>query len=406
MSPLVLFEDAGFAGLLPLTYWRCIFVLRCGRKSLLDNAACALAQPVEGIWARSWIAGASGMRCQTPANRPVTEKTILFNGRWLVSRPVEFQPAPFVATCRGSIAYIACDKKLAEILSPDLLLDRAASQKLSEEYPSGEVEADFLEYPWDLVVRNAEMLRRQWTGDDRAADGKISSSAYLINPDHIHVDERCEIKPTAVIDATNGPVYISNDVQVNVHTYLEGPAYIGPGCVIKPHTSIRAGTSIGSMCKVGGEISASILSAYCSKQHEGFLGHAYVGGWVNLGAGTTNSNLKNTYGTVNVQFGDRVVETGQRFLGCIVGDFTRTGIGELLPTGAVVGFGAMLATGGLVPKYVPSFGWLTDSGVQKTDPARLLQTARVIMAERNVAMTDEEAELLMKLPALAEQYGI
>jgi len=402
----MLFEDAGFANLLPLTYWRSVFGLRSGRKSLLDNAAYALGRPVEGVWTRDWIAPVCALRCQTPTNRPATEGTVLVNGRWLLSHPVEFEPAPFVATCKDAIAYISCDRRLAEQLTPDLLLQASSCGELAERYPSGEVEADFLEYPWDLVVRNADMLRFHWAGDDRAADGKISSSAYLVKADNIHVDERSEIKPTAVIDATKGPVYISNDVLVSVHSYIEGPAFIGPGCIIKPHTLIRAGTSVGSMCRVGGEISASILSAFCSKQHEGFLGHAYVGGWVNLGAGTTNSNLKNTYGKVNVQYGGRTVETDLQYLGCIIGDFTRTGIGELLPTGAVVGFGAMLATGGLIPKYIPSFGWLTTSGLEKADPSRLLETARMIMSARREEMAPQEADLLMKLPDQAARYGI
>ena len=268
------------------------------------------------------------------------------------------------------------------------------------------VEADLIEYPWDLTLRNAEMLHYHWRGDDRTADGKISSSAFLINPDYIHIGERSEIKPTAVIDAEKGPVFISNDVLVDVHTYIEGPAYIGPGSVVKPHAAIRSGTSVGSMCKVAGEISASIIAGYSNKQHDGFLGNAYVGSWVNLGAGTTNSNLKNTYGPISVQFGERVVQTEHQFLGCVIGDFARLGIGQLLPTGAIVGFGAMVATGGFSPKYVPSFAWLTATGREKTDPLRLIKTARKIMTRRKIELAGVEADLIEKLPALVEQYGI
>ncbi len=406
MAQLILFEDAKVENFLPLVYWRGLCELRCGRKTLIDNTAWELAKPVTGLWTRDWISKLSAVRCQTPVNKRAVDGTLLVNARWLVKEGVQFNPAPFVATCNGSIVYIACGGELTDAVTPEVLLDPVASQKLIENHPSGEVEADLLEYPWDLVKRNEEMLNHHWNYDDRAIDGYVSHSAFMINTDYIHVSERTEIRPTAVINAEKGPVYISNDVLVDVHTYIEGPAYIGPGCVVKPHSTVRDGATLGSLCLVGGEINNCILAGYANKGHEGFLGQAYVGSWVNLGAGTTNSTVKTTYGSINIQLGKKLVETEEQFFGSVIGDFARLGIGQLLPTGSVVGFGAMVANGGMAPKYTPSFEWLTADCEEKTDSSRLLQTFERVMARRRVEMIPQERELFGRLPEIAERYGV
>ncbi|MCB9849248.1 MAG: hypothetical protein H6817_00925 [Phycisphaerales bacterium] len=405
MSTLILFEDRGFTGFLPLTYWRSVMSLRCGRKSLIDNASFALREHISGIWTRAELSQVSAIRCQIPANQPVQPGAILINGRWVLEHAVEFHPAPYVARCGDSIAYIACDEKLAKLLTPDLLLAIDATDRLKD-FPTGDVDAKLVEFPWDLIERNAADLSRHWTGDDRGSTGNVSSSAFLLNPDHIHIGDRTRVRPTAVIDAGNGPVFISNDVRIDVHTYIEGPVYIGPGSVVKPHSSIRAGSSLGSLCKVAGEISQTIMSGYVNKQHEGFLGDAYVGSWVNMGAGTTNSNLKNTYGEVKVRMGNREIPTGRQFVGSVIGDFARTGIGQLLPTGAVIGFGAMVATGGLAPQCVPSFAWQTAGECARTNLAKLREVADRVMQRRKIEMTAEEQALFESMPGIVEQYGV
>lgn len=406
MSCIVLFEDSGFAKLLPLVYWRGVGELLCGRKSLLDHTAFRLRRPVDGLWTRSYLAGVCEHRLQIPVNRRATADTVLVNSRWVVSGPVEFAKPPCVGVCKGSIVYIACDPGLAERISPEMLLDVAACDRLIKDGPCEEVDADLVEYPWDLISRNFDALHDQWTGDDRGIEGKVSSAAYLVNANHVHISDRSEVKPTAVIDAERGPVYISNDVLIDVHTYVEGPCYIGPGSVVKPHSSIRAGTSLGAMCKVGGEISGSIIAGNSNKQHEGFLGDSYIGGWVNLAAGVTTSNLKTTYGPVNASLGGRDIPTGRQFFGCVIGDFARLGIGELVPTGAVIGFAAMVATGGICDKFVPSFAWHTAQGREKSDTHKVIETAQAMMKRRNHDLCDDERQLLERLAALAEEYGI
>jgi UDP-N-acetylglucosamine diphosphorylase/glucosamine-1-phosphate N-acetyltransferase len=406
MFPLILFEDHGYVDLLPTTYWHTIAGLLCGRKTLLDNAAFALGRPVSGLWTRDWIADVAAMRFQTPVNKPIPAGAVLVNCRWLLTGPVDFRPGPFVAMAGDRIAYISCDARLAEALSPAVLQDAEAARRILTGAPRDEIEAEFITYPWDLVLANERMLKNHWTGDDRSMAGKVSSSAYLIDADYIHVGERTEIRPTAVLDASRGPVYISSDVLVDVHTIIEGPAYIGPGTVVKPHSHVRPGTTLGPFCKVSGEVSQSILSGYSNKQHYGFLGNAYVGSWVNLGAGTTNSNLKNTYSPVTVQLGGRTIATQEIFLGCTIGDLARLGIGQLVPTGAVIGFGTMVATGGFSPRFVPSLGWVTAGEPCRTEVGKLIETARTMMARRKIPLLPQEEALLRALPGLIERYGV
>jgi len=405
MPSIILFEDRGYVDLLPLVYWRAIGALRCGRKNLLDNAAFHIKRHISGIWVRDYLAGSVSIRNQIPANRSAEPGTVLVNARWLLHESVAFHDPPFVARCDGDIVYVSCDEKLASRLSPSTMLESEINAILAD-VPGEEIDARLIRFPWDLVRYNCESLRSHWTGDDRGIEGKVSSAAYLVDANNIHVGERSVIKPTAYIDADDGPVYISTDVTVDAHTFIQGPAYIGPGCVIKPHAAIRAGTSLGPFCKVGGEISNTLIAGYSNKQHDGFLGDAYLGGWVNLGAGTTNSNLKNTFGEVRVMMNGRSVETGMQFFGCVIGDFVRTGIGQLIPTGAIIGMSSMVATGGLSPRFVPSYSWITSDRREAADPQRVLNTVKAMMARRNVVMTEDEDQMFLRTAELAKEHAV
>ena len=184
---------------------------------------------------------------------------------------------------------------------------------------------------------------------------------------------------------------------------LQGPCFIGRGSLVQPGSSIRRDTSIGPVCKVGGEIEASIIHGYSNKQHDGFLGHSYVGQWVNLGADTVTSDLKNTYGTIRVHLNGRPVETGQNFVGAIIGDHVKTGIGTILPTGCVLGMAANIFTRGAVANFVPSFSWLTSEGMSDFRIDKGIEIARTVMARRGVELSDEEESLIRSVVELARR---
>jgi len=186
--------------------------------------------------------------------------------------------------------------------------------------------------------------------------------------------------------------------------YLSGPALIGRGAKLIEHAAIKDAVTVGHTTKIGGEVEASVIEPYTNKQHHGFLGHSYVGGWVNIGAGATNSDLKNTYGKIKVPINGVNVETNERLIGAIIGDHAKLGINATLPTGAVIGLAASVAATGLLPKFVPSFSWVTEAGVGPGDPLRLLDAACAAMARRDVDMTDEEVELFIDLGQRARTY--
>jgi UDP-N-acetylglucosamine diphosphorylase/glucosamine-1-phosphate N-acetyltransferase len=154
---------------------------------------------------------------------------------------------------------------------------------------------------------------------------------------------------------------------------------------------------------VGGEIETSIMMGYANKQHDGFLGHSYVAQWVNLGADTVTSDLKNTYGAIRVFINGIGMETGQRFVGSLIADHAKTGIGTILPTGCVIGVAANVFTPGAVPKFVPSFSWLTHEGMTEYRVDKAIQTARTVMDRRDVELTPAGRELLVRTAEMARE---
>ncbi len=254
-------------------------------------------------------------------------------------------------------------------------------------------------YIWDLILANAAQL----TEDFRAAGrSSIDSEARVEDPTAIRgsrgdifVGRGAKIHPMVVLDAEHGPIYIDEDVEIHPFTRVEGPCYIGRQSVLLG-AKCREGNSIGPMCRIGGEVEESIIQGYSNKYHDGFLGHAYVGQWVNLGALTTNSDLKNDYSEVKMTLDGRTqLSTGSTKVGALIGDHTKTSIGTLLNTGACVGAMTLLVTSGkLLPKFIPSFTWyLNDAVTQGFGKDSLYATARMAMGRRKCQWTEADEAL-------------
>src|SRR5262249_23608760 len=212
------------------------------------------------------------------------------------------------------------------------------------------------------------------------------------------VHPTARVDPMVVADTTRGPVVIDHDAVVSAFSRLEGPCYIGPGTHLLG-AKVRLGTTLGPGCRVGGEVECSILQGQSNKYHDGFLGHSYVGEWVNLGAGTHNSDLRNDYGEVTVTVDGRPVATGLTKVGCFLGDHTKTGLGTLLNTGTSAGvFCNLLPSGAYLPRRVPSFcSWWNGALAEHGDLPRLLRTAGEVMRRRGAALTETHAALFRLL---------
>ncbi|MBU0641524.1 MAG: hypothetical protein KKB50_21905, partial [Planctomycetes bacterium] len=227
-----------------------------------------------------------------------------------------------------------------------------------------------------------------------SCEGRVYPGVHMLNPGEIHVARGATVKPGVVLDAEIGPIHIEHGARIESNAVVIGPCHIGADSVVQPLTHIRENTSVGPACRVGGEIANSIIHGRSNKQHDGFLGHSYVGEWANLGAATVTSNLKNTYGTIRVSINGVGIETGQTFVGATIGDHAKTGIGTILPTGAVLGVAANVFTTTAVPKFMPSFSWLTEAGLVNYRIDKALHIIRTVMGRRHVDLSAEEEELI------------
>ncbi len=400
MRSVILFEDEKCNNFLPLTLWRSVFELQVGGKILLDRIAQRLQVSISGVWTRDWLATVAAQRCGTLANSPATATTVLVNGRWIFNESIDLPNRPCVGMIDGDIAFAVLDQELASRFTPETMLDIAKRGEAIKGIEQVSVPGYLIEYPWQIVRDLCELLIGDWDENAATLEPKIDTT-NLVNPDRIRIGSRSCIHRTAILDASTGPIHISHDVVIGAYAVIQGPVYIGPGTKIHPHTLLHGGNAIGPVCRIGGELDGCVIHGYTNKQHNGFLGHAYVGSWVNLGAGSNNSDLKNTYGSVRVHHGGRSIDTKQTSFGAVIGDHAKIGINATIPTGAIVGFAATIATSQLIPKNLPAFAWLTEDGLSQGDPARLLDVATRVMARRNVDMTDDEIELFLALESKA-----
>jgi UDP-N-acetylglucosamine diphosphorylase/glucosamine-1-phosphate N-acetyltransferase len=198
------------------------------------------------------------------------------------------------------------------------------------------------------------------------------------------------VEPGTTFDVRQGVVVIEQHCHVKSGTRFEGPVYVGPGSEILGGSIHQC--SIGPRCKIRGEVANTTFLGYANKAHDGFVGHSVVGRWVNLGAGTTTSNLKNTYGIIRLRVGEAEVDSGRQFLGTLFGDHCKTAIGTMLSTGAVIGCGANVLDYSSAPKYVPAFAWGAGGGVMQRDG--FLKTAARVMPRRQIEFNDAIRNML------------
>jgi UDP-N-acetylglucosamine diphosphorylase/glucosamine-1-phosphate N-acetyltransferase len=410
---LCLFEDRA-EQLEPLAWTRPVFDLRCGMVTLGQKQLRHVGAPNWGVLIRPVLGDL--FRLQHPsaavndADWLSADDVILVNGRWLPpDRAFEIPRDSCVGTVGAEVAY--CRLQIADCRL-NIELQSAISNLQSEiafdqlpmllevcrhALPSQPAGGCMIAYPWDLVDRNADEIRRDFRcqiSDCGLQSATCNSLAVLGPPGNLWIAASARIEPMVVADTTQGPVVIDENAVVSAFTRLEGPCYVGPGTQVLG-AKVRGGTTLGPECRVGGEIEASILHGYSNKYHEGFLGHSYIGAWVNLGAGTHNSDLRNDYGEVTMTMHGSSMHTGRPKVGCFLGDHTKTGLGTLLNTGTNVGaFCNLLPAGRFAPKYVPSFStWWNGSLREAFTLDQLLATAQIAMKRRGVTLTDAHKAL-------------
>lgn len=402
MINIGLFEDEGWRSLLPLTWLRATFELRCGVNRLMDKTAWLGEGQVTALWPRRALSKVLATRLRPP--EALGDAWCIVNGRAFFTRKVKL-PGPGVAwaldgelVASGLAGEDIAGFDPADVQNADGQAAWLESCKV-EEPPDG---VTLVRYPWELTLRNADELRNQCTRCG-ILEGEIYGGAHLLNESQIIVDRGAKVKSGVVLDAESGPVVIRRGAVIEPNAVLIGPCFVDQDAIVRAGAHLRGGVSVGPVCKIGGEVDATIFHGYSNKQHDGFVGHSYIGEWVNLGADTITSDLKNTYGAIRVFLNGQGVETGERFLGAVIGDHAKTGIGTILPTGCIVGAAANVFTQHATPKFVPSFAWLTENGLDTYDVSKAITIARIVMSRRNVDLTPDEADLLAAVAREAPQ---
>ncbi len=256
-------------------------------------------------------------------------------------------------------------------------------------------------HPWGLVA-DAATGEPAWARPTTLAVAEPGDVAGLVlrGDGGLHLGPDTDLMPGTVVDTRQGPVILDREVSVGAHVFLEGPLYIGPGSRVKAGACLYGESSYGVGNRLAGEIGESTFGDFANKQHEGFIGHAVLGSWVNLGAMTTCSDLKNNYGPVRVDLGWGEVDSGLRFVGLLLGDHAKTAIGTLFNTGTCVGFAANIFGGAMPPKHVPSFSWGGQPGSPVYAADKAAGTARTVLARRGCRFGPEHAALFEALASL------
>jgi UDP-N-acetylglucosamine diphosphorylase/glucosamine-1-phosphate N-acetyltransferase len=398
-----LFEDSGVAGLEPLTATRPAFELLCGQTTLGAKQARYFGASALGVWLRPYLTAV--FHEQHPAvsvNDPAWLRAgpmALVNARWL---PPSTGPAdrwePGVAMIGADIAYAILSPGQADLQGAPTLEDALTHWR--DRLPTRPAGGALMHHLWDLIASNPSQLVADFQSVRNDTQAQLCpETVAIVGPrELVHVEPTARLDPLVVIDTTGGPVTIDRGAIVHSFTRIEGPCHVGPFCQLLG-TKLRAGSTLGPHCRVGGEVEASIFHGYSNKYHDGFLGHSYIGAWVNLGAGTTNSDLRNDYGEVTVILGGQRVPTGQNKVGSFLGDHGKTAIGTLLNTGSNIGmFSNLVPAGPLLPKYVPPFtSWLNGRLHEVTDLSGVLATAARVMQRRGRTCTEAHAAMYTAL---------
>ncbi|MBN2289564.1 MAG: hypothetical protein JXQ83_09555 [Candidatus Glassbacteria bacterium] len=404
---LVIFEGNNFCNFFPIAYLRPTFELRCGHSLLYEKILRNHPGLPACFFCRDHLAGTFAGRA--PAGSTVNDLAaldddlLIFNGSLLLEdfRLEAAGPDQAGVSPEGELLYARVGRAAAgSIRAGDI---HGFLKELLKKLPCEKVLGlTLVRHQWELIHHNGQAIAADFRIEGKAGiEGEVHQSATVYGPaENLYVAPGAVVHPQVVIDTTAGPVTLERGSIVFPHSRVEGPCYVGPETQIT-RGNIREGCSFGPVCRVGGEVEESIIHAYSNKYHDGFLGHAYVCEWVNLGALTTNSDLKNDYGAVEVYMPDSegnwsYLDTKDTKVGAFIGDHTKTSIGTFLNTGAHVGVMTLLmGDGRVLPKFIPSFTWYLEGAITTGfGYARLLETAGIATARRKRALSDADKALL------------
>ena len=253
-----------------------------------------------------------------------------------------------------------------------------------------------IKHSWDLFSFNGVALEADF---DLITEGResapIPETVHCINKERIFLEEGVDIE-IGVLNANKGAIYIGKNAEVQEGAMIRGPFAMGAFSVVKMGTKVYGPTTLGPKCKIGGEVNNAILSGYCSKGHDGYLGNAVIGEWCNIGADSNNSNLKNNYANVKIweYAEERFVDTGLQFCGMIMGDHSKCGINTMFNTGTVIGVSANIYGSNFPRNFIPSYSWGGAAGLKTYSLPKAFETMDLVMKRKNEAFNEEDQKIM------------
>lgn len=390
----------GLPELAPLTDLRASFDVRTGALTTLERLERSLGLRIAALRVPDRLAGVTRERHPgVPVNGPgagLAADVLLINGRCPVDEEL-------ISTLTRGQRLV--ETKTGELIAACVAEADARSFLEGSPLPPGDtVEAGstaLLSRPWHVIAFRDRCLEMDLALLSQTPTQELPPGVLAIGESELTIAPEALVYPGVTIDLEHGPVVVAEHATIRPGAILHGPCYVGPHATVLDGALIKGGTALGPWCKAAGEVGGTIFQSYSNKAHDGHLGDSYIGEWVNLGAGTTNSNLLNTYAEVIARGQPQASNerTGLQFLGAIVGDHVKTAICTRLMTGCVLHTGSMFAESTAVSGCVPAFTWATDDGRKPYRFDKFMDVARAMMARRKVEPSEAYAACLRALHA-------
>lgn len=388
-----IFEDQRPLDLEPITLTRPAFEIRCGAFTCIERISLHLPDSNMHLFVRPEL---EELTQETfPGN--IVNPEMVEEGLWLLGNVlwnndlmdqiVNNKDTAFYHHSTFVGAYLTKDEGQEWVKDGGPSVQDYASTKEEKN-----LECKPIHFLWEAIQETGKQLESDIKFFNDYSTPK--TDATLINSDQILSHSSAIIAQSSVIDASNGPVVLDKNTVIKPMSYLEGPLYLGEGNIVASMTKFKGASSIGPVCKLGGEINNVIIQGWSNKVHDGHLGNAYLGQWVNLGAGTINSDLKNNYSDVKVMVNGTMRDTGTIQIGCFLGDHVKTAIGTLLNTGTVIGPGSNIVARGFPAKTITSFSWCVGEKIRKIKWDAFIETAKVVKSRRGIGISKAEITLL------------
>jgi UDP-N-acetylglucosamine diphosphorylase/glucosamine-1-phosphate N-acetyltransferase len=390
MSALYFYDDVRARQFEPFALTRPVSELRAGTSLIRKRWERATSFSSAGFISSPHLANFEEGTAP-PAVAPKSEipaGSVIVNSRCVI--PLDITLDRFdLLMCEGMAAAVRLARSMPVSQFADGSIDLGSIQT---SLGGKKIKGRWINEVWDFIGSLTEQLAEDIPHRAGSLELRAPLDATTLGKEKVFIEEGAEIGPHVVLDASAGPILIRRGAVIAPFTHLIGPIAIGRDSQVLGDRV--ASSSIGDYCKVRGELSNSIFLGHGNKGHAGFVGHSYLGRWVNLGAITTTSNLKNTYGPVQLWTPGGMRDTGLQFLGTLFGDHAKTGIGTMLSTGTVIGAGANVIGAKMPPRVVPPFAWGDGEPYETYDVTRFLIVAERVMSRREVKLSDKERKQL------------